>query len=261
MTLDAFQRWDYIPETMFEVALSEDEKVEFDGILNCIRNNRDRSPLNNALSFCELLVFNRYGKQKPIFWCFNNWAEPYLIYHQLPKDRPLIAANSFNGSEQRWLKKARYTEPIAQRYLSSVKSLFKLRDFIIIGNCQGAPIAESMAIQLAENYDIYSQLITLDYIPKRQYQGPILMLFGKKSPYNPFLYDTDPLCYWRERLTSFRWAFLEATHGTYFREPTISELCTRILNHNSKMIYLQNILQRFFFTVRSNYLLSKILSQ
>ncbi|WP_027184985.1 hypothetical protein [Desulfovibrio inopinatus] len=219
--MDAFRRWAHIPEKMFDVDLHQDEQVEFEGVLSLIRNMRDQSSVNKALSHDELLVFNRFGEKKPIFWCFNNWAEPYLFAYQLDENQPLIAAQSPHGVEKSWVKKARYTEPLAKRYLESATQLFNRQDFIYCGNCQGAPVVESMCIQLSRQCGIFPQLITIDYIAKRRYQGPILMLFGSESPFNPFNYERDPLPYWKKRLKSFQWKHLHGPHGTYLKEPTI----------------------------------------
>ena len=219
--MDAFQRWDYIPESMFDVHLNDCEQIEFDKLLTSIRTIRDKTPTEKAFAYQELLVFNKSGKKTPIFWCFNNWAEPYLLARQLPVDQPLIAVHSPHGHEANWCKKARYTDPLAKKYVKSASELFSSYDFIIGGNCQGAPIAESAAIQIAQEQGIYPQLITIDYTQKRYYQGPILMIFGSESPFNPFSYKKDPIPFWQKKLKSFQWKFLNTTHGSYFREPTI----------------------------------------
>ena len=227
--MDAFRRWFHIPETLFDIDLAPEEKPEFEALLSAIRDRRDLIPARRAERHQELLIFNRGGSKPPIFWCFNNWAEPQLLAYQLDSDQPLIAAQSLHEHEDRWVKKARYTEPLARRYLDGVRELFGDQIPLLGGNCQGAPVAESMAIQLAEQTGAEPRLVTLEYMPKRQYQGPILMLFGETSVFNPFRYERDPIPYWERRLKTYKWAFLPAMHGGYFREPGIKTLAAHVL--------------------------------
>jgi len=228
--MDPFQRWNYIPETMFDVHLPKEEKAEFKSLLKSLRKTCRKSVAIKPKRYDDLLLFNKSGSKPPIFWCFNNWAEPHLLAHQLSNDQPLIAAHSLHMHEDRWLRKARYTEPLANHYLESALRIVGEQEFTIGGNCQAGPIAESFAIQLAQNSGRYSKLVTLDYIPRRSYQGPTLMLFGSNSLYNPFLReDLDPASYLKQRLRSFKWEFLDASHGSYFREPTVTKLKNHIL--------------------------------
>lgn len=231
--MDAFQRWDYIPETLFDVELDTTEQIEFDKVLSSILTARDRSPVRRAAVHDDLLIFNESGLKPPIVWCFNNWSEPYLLAYQLDSDQPLVAAQSPHEHEPRWVKKARFTEPLAKAYLESALKIYSGRDLILGGNCQGAPIAESMSIQIASRFHSFPRLITVDYIPKRAYSGDTLMLYGRDSPFNPFLYQRDPVRYWQGRLKSFGWGFLNTTHGSYFREPTIVHLTEYILRFNA----------------------------
>ncbi len=231
--MDAFQRWSYIPETLFDVELDEAERPEFDRVLTSIRTARDRSPSHRAAPHDEILIFNESGSKPPIVWCFNNWSEPYLLAYQLDSDQPLVATESPHAHEPRWVKKARFTEPLAKTYLDSVLKIYDGRDLIIGGNCQGAPIAESMSIQMASRFHSFPRLITVDYVPKRAYSGDTLMLFGHESPFNPFLHQRDPVKYWEGRLKSFGWGFLQVTHGSYFLEPTILQLKDYILRFHS----------------------------
>jgi len=222
--MNAYRLWDHIPETLFDQVLGDEESTVFEGFLGLIATGRNRVARRTGTSANDLLVFNQDGSRPPLCWCFNNWAEPVLLAHQLDRDQPLYAMHSLHAVTENWQLKARYNEPIASRYLDALDAHTDRRDLVFGGNCQGAPVAESMAIQYAQRTGRHPLLVTLDYIPRRWYRGSMFTIFGKDSYFNPFLCAGDPLAFFAERHSRFSMGILDAAHGHYFREPGIGML-------------------------------------
>jgi hypothetical protein len=226
--MDAYERWDYIPEQLLDPVLTEFHQAEFAGIWAKIMEGKKRISRSAGREVGDLLLLNEKGERPPIFWCFNNWAEPVLLARALGADQPVYAMHSFQSYTERWVQKGSYMEALAKTYVDNVLAITGGTSAVFGGNCQGAPIAESMAIQISNTHKIFPKLITLDYIPKRFYQGPLCMMFGRESPFNPFLSGGDPMADWQEKLTQFSWSTIEAGHGGYFREPAIQGLRKQI---------------------------------
>lgn len=233
---DALNLWDYVPDEMLEPTLCDSDQVEFDQIYAGIVQARERVASHAHARSGELLAWNENGSRPPLFWCFNNWVEPVLLAHQLSPEQPLYAMHSFHSFTERWLFKGRFTEALANRYLDSVAQVAGSGPVMFGGNCQGAPVAESMAVQLSERSDVTPLLITLDYIAKRAYRGPRIMLFGEHSEFNPFRMGPEPLSYWQGRQGHFAWAILNAAHGGYFREPTVGTVAHVITGMSDHLV-------------------------
>ncbi len=223
--LDAYSRWNYIPEEYKYFDLSAGEQQLFLRAISYIVENRRRiEGVGEAFVQGDFLVLNEGGSNSPLYWCFNNWAEPLLLARVLGNNQPIAAMHSLHGAAENWHTKTRLNEHLASRYLENITNVTGKNSFFIGGNCQGAPIAESIAIQAQERLNIKSSLITLDYVPRRQHQGPMLMLFGRESRYNPFLTNIDPISIWQSKHNNFAWGIIDGNHGEYFKEPAINQL-------------------------------------
>ena len=223
--MDAYNQWNHIPQRIRFFDLSADEWELFhDGVAN-LAKERGRVEKVGGVARGDFLVFNEHGALPAIHWCYNNWGEPLLLARQLASDQPLYSMHSVHGFSEKWRIKTRFHEHLVTRYLEYLERAGNIREPMIIGgNCQGAPVAESLAIRIYEQLDISPLLITLDYVPRRKYTGTMVMLFGKNSMFNPFNTDIDPLPIWRSNHGDFGWGILNASHGQYFREPAIIQL-------------------------------------
>lgn len=171
-----------------------------------------------------LAIFNENGNKPPIFWCFNNWAEPVILANRLGPDQPLVAMRSLHAFVKGHALKTAYFEQVATAYCDLISELLNLTPMIIGGNCQAAPIAEQMAQIQSERSEKSPLLITLEHYPKHPYQGSVLLLFGAKSlKYNPLVYDIDPDLFWAGWHGTLSWGLLNAGHGKYFIEPGIRD--------------------------------------
>ncbi len=224
-SLNAYQRWNYIPKDLEYFDLSADEWKQFYSALSDIKSGRSRvEEVSGGSTLGEFLILNEKGSRPPIFWCFNNWAEPLLLTRKLGADQPLIAMHSLNSIVKGLRTKKRFLEHLASRYLETIKPMYGDGHLILGGNCQGSPIVEAIAIQAQKTLNTKPLLITLDYIPQRMHQLPMLLLFGRDSAYNPFNTDVDPLPILRSNHSNFAWGFIGSIHGQYFKNPEIDQL-------------------------------------
>ncbi len=173
----------------------------------------------------RLTLFNEGGGRTPIFWCFNHYAEPVLLAARLGADQPLYAMHSFQGILVEGDEKRRHGPALARLYAEEIRAITGSAPILIGGNCQSAPIIEIAARTIAAGRARAPLLMMLESEPARTYDGPLLMLFGDRSErYNPFLRRGDPVARWRSRHPEFAWGIVRGAHGTYFREPGVSDL-------------------------------------
>jgi len=211
-----------------ESDLSEEETQLFEEIKKRMRDDIMMIKKNAHILYSNMLIINHQSKKIPIFWCFNSWAEPLIFSKKISNDQPLYAMHSFNGYTDNVKLRLRLHDHMVSHYSYLIKELSS--NFILIGNCQGAALVESMAIYLQKRFNISPLLITIDYIPEQYYTGAFLMLFGKNSPFNPFKNMNNFLELCNSKLGNFTWGFINATHGGYFFEPAIDEIYKYITN-------------------------------
>lgn len=224
-----YARWLYLPDTPDAEPLSPEETDILDGVEAAIGEMRARALAQIGRADGPFLVLNGEGARPPLVWCFNNWAEAILLALKMGPDQPIYALHSLNRSALARSMKVRFQEPLAQRYATAIlRVVGSERPLTIGGNCQAAPIAEATAHAVIRA-GAEPLLITLEYLPRRAYPGPLHMMFGEQSPpFNPFLTDIDPLEGWRRQHARFGWAQIPGSHGLYFKEPAISSLAAAI---------------------------------
>lgn len=245
--LNAYDRWGYIPKVVRHFVLTENEQIEFDAGIERLLFERNKVAKFAEYASGELLGFNCSAVTPLIFWCFNNWSEPLLLNRQLPEHQPLCAAVSSHALTEKWRLKRRFHEHLVSRYLQILEEREVLHPKMIIGgNCQGAPVAESLAIRIKATKGFEPLLITLDYVPRKLYDGPMFMMFGRFSAFNPFNSDIDPIPLWHQRDGDWGIGILNETHGKYFREPTLFELRDYITFASNRYLAQQTFDQRFY---------------
>lgn len=225
-----YSRWLYIPETPDTEPLSPEEAAAFDGARAGLEKTRGKALKQIGRADGPFLVLNEEGARPPLFWCFNTWAEPILLAHRLGPDQPIYALHSLNRSTLPRSMKVRFQEPLAQLYAEAVLRIGGSKAALTIGgNCQAAPIAEATAHAMIQAGAPAPLLVTLEYMPRRAYRGPLYMLFGDQSRlFNPFLTAIDPVAGWERQHARFGWTQIAGNHGLYFKEPAISSLAAAI---------------------------------
>lgn len=226
--VNAFSRWFYISDSLRFYQFSKEELKIFELALTEMKVQRQRVEAVAGEARGDFLIFNKEGTKCPIYWCFNNWAEPLMLARKLGPEQPLVAMHSLHSFIPSWREKGRYNDLLAARYLSQVQKSDNFSNVIFGGNCQGGPIAESMAIQQANLGEIWPKLVVLEYTPRKYFQGKVKLIYGDKSKYNPFLSEIDPIPIWESHFKDYQYAIIEGRHGKYFTEPTIDQLVANI---------------------------------
>lgn len=221
----AYELWNHVPKLQTCFELKNFERKRFNEAIDYINDQKKRVEGDANTTVDDLLIFNQGGVCPPIFWCYNNWAEPVIFSRFISKEQPLYAAHSMHNAIKLWKRKFRLHEHFSLKYFDSLTASNPEQIPVLIGNCQGAPIAESMAILYAQKFKTFPLLITLDYFPRRFYQGPTVMLFGSQSRFSPFVNsDIDPISIWQVKMDQYAWGVIDADHGGYFKEPAIEQL-------------------------------------
>lgn len=207
--------------------MDEHTQVIFDLLAESVKSIRDgicgrRGPF---------ALFNETGTKPPLFWCFNNWAEPAFLSRRLNPDQPLIAMRSLHKIIQGKQNKRANVLDVAREYAGLMQHWLDDRPIVVGGNCQAAPIAEAIVHELLSSVQKKSLLITLEHVPFYSYPGDVLMLFGAQSEkFNPFARGEDPVPGWTALHSRPAWGFINAGHGKYFVEPGVDELAGYIEN-------------------------------
>lgn len=223
--MSAYNKWGHVNKVVRFFDLSEHDKFIFSQGLEKCQTDKQKIQRVIGNSLDDMLSINSAGENSPLFWCFNNWGEPAILAKYLSSSTPLYAMHSSHGFTELWREKTRFHEALVTRYLKTlIKNNLVQNKMVIVGNCQGAPFAESLAIRINKDFGFWPLLISLDYIPQKNYQGQQVLLYGSASHFNPFLTDIDPIPIWQNHLGDFAWAFLDAGHGSYFKNPTVVNL-------------------------------------
>jgi hypothetical protein len=213
--------------------LSTDESdgtaSELDTLKSDIESSINRIPNQAAIKVGLFAHFNRDGTRLPLFWCFNNWVEPIFLANRLGPDQPLYAMTSFHRVVTGKSVKRLHTLSLAQAYVDCMLNVRKDGPFVIGGNCQAAPIAESMAHNVIARTGKVPLLINLEHMPFYCYPGHVLMLFGNRSEkYNPFLREANPIPRWEAQHGAAAWGIVNGGHGQYFVPPAVHDLVSYI---------------------------------
>lgn len=225
--MSAYKKWLHVPKRYRRFHLAENEHaILAEGFKNFDQPRRKSAKVVNGDIFDELLVIDKSPEKLPVHWCFNTWAEPIAFFRALPDQFYLVAMHSTNTMTERWHYKRKFQEYVVDSYIDSIINLGNINNKMIIGgNCQGAPIAESIAIRIHEKYGFLPLLVTLEYVPRRHYPGPRLFVFGTLSDFNPFN-TKKHFCMHLKKLnhSNYAWSFLKAGHGQYMTTDEVHNL-------------------------------------
>jgi len=183
--------------------------------------------------------FNTDGNKPPIFWCFNHWTEAVFLAYHLGSDRPLYAMHSLCDITQEEAKKSMHTKRLAEIYGDLLCDLYPDGPVLLGGNCQATCISEAMAHYLLAKRGQTPMLISLESQPFYSYPGNLLMLFGDhdKSRFNPFISQKSPIPSWQNKHQHVTWGVIKGSHGEYFQEPNVHQLCWYITQCADKFLH------------------------
>ncbi|MDJ0930288.1 hypothetical protein [Breoghania sp.] len=223
---DAFSFWEAVPEMLSRTPLCESEQTVVAGIVSRVSVDMARVEGAGGERIGSFLVFNRSGSRRPIFWCFNNWVEPVLLARVLDPEQPLYGMISFSRFVDTWATNIGYMEHLAETYLKALLQIHLPKSPIIAVNCQAAAIAEIMAIRYLEQRGMRPLLLVLEYTLRKRFDGPVFLMFGRQSNYNPFRFARDSVAHSQTLTRNASWGLLAADHGGYFLQLTIARLAT-----------------------------------
>jgi hypothetical protein len=118
-----------------------------------------------------------------------------------------------------------YTEEnlqaIAACYATELMAIQPAGSLLLGGNCQGGTIMHRVALALLDRGRKIDLLILLEQARFPAYPGPVALLFGTDSQFNPFRSMADParvfdLAYGG----GYTLDILPGVHGEFFRGPT-----------------------------------------
>ena len=200
---------------------------ELDTFLKRIRADMTRIPDKLAKKTELFAHFNSSGSKPPIFWCFNHWTEAVFLAYQLGADQPLYAMHSFCDITDEEAKKSMHTKRLAEIYGDLVCELYPNGPVLLGGNCQAFNIAEAVGHYLVGKRGQAPSLISLESQPYYAYPGDLLMLFGDhdEARFNPFMNQVSPIPFWQNKHKHVSWGMITGSHGEYFREPCVHQLC------------------------------------
>ena len=171
-----------------------------------------------------IIGFNTDGEKTPIFWCFNQWSEALILQRFLGEDQPLFAARSLAGFVENQ-DKHKFRNTLSELYLSELRTIYRNGPIVLGGNCQSAPIVESMANKVLRQKLYEPVLVTLEFQPLLEYPHKLLMLFGKHSRgFNPLIKDSSIVDDWRRKFPKASWGEVDGSHNKYFLKPAVIEL-------------------------------------
>jgi amino acid adenylation domain-containing protein len=180
----------------------------------------------------ESLLFglNCAGTRQPLYWCLQGFAELDQLAKHLGEEQPVYGMRSGHLVMQ-------YThenvEALAGHYVDEIVRVNPQGPYLLGGNCQAGTIALSMARRLQSAGKEVTLLTILELSESLQqlelnngapppYAGPVSLLFGSESTFNPYRLDQNPELGLRKlfpRLLSIQ--LIPADHGQFFEEPNI----------------------------------------
>ncbi|MFT5046438.1 MAG: amino acid adenylation domain-containing protein [Porticoccaceae bacterium] len=195
----------------------------------------------------SIFTLNELGTQQGLFWCFQAGSELKKLSAKLGLDQPVHGMRSGHLIMKNTEKNV---HTLAEYYASEMTKLQPEGAFIIGGNCQGGVIAQAIASRMHHLGRKVSSLLLMELNLFPTYPGPVELLFGRDSEFNPYKPGANPDAIFKDPNSvgrdsefnpyrpgadpdaifhksyprGFTVNFIDGTHGTYFGEPNITSL-------------------------------------
>ena len=162
-----------------------------------------------------VLGFNRAGNQPPLFWVFNDKAEPGSLAEALGSDQPLYALRSGRDLSD-------YSEDqiqaIALRYVSEIVQVSPAGPLFVGGNCQGGIIALAIGQHLLRRRRHIPLLVLMNWsFPLQSYNGPVFFIADVENVnMNARTIFARPELAWRRAFAHAELASIPGGHGQGF---------------------------------------------
>jgi len=170
-----------------------------------------------------------------LFWCFQAEREFKALAQALGTSQTLYGMRSGHLVMEKSLANI---QALARYYaLEMLSHPHQAR--ILGGNCQAAKIAIRIAKSLQQHNQTVQLLILQEQFIPLPYDGPVCLLFGQCSEFNPHAYFDSPEDAWRYFYTGPVITLpLSGQHGEFFEEPSLSLLARHIkqqIQHTEKI--------------------------
>ena len=172
---------------------------------------------------------NTDGSRQALFWCLQRYQELTQLARYLGPAQPVYGMRSGNRV---MVKSQENITLLAAHYVGEILATQPEGPYLIGGNCQAALIAFSIARELRDRgHEITLLILQEKFIPTR-YDGPVALLFGDRSDYNPHRYFRHPEMGWHKYYSGpVALTIVPGAHGQFFREPNVQALTAAIGRH------------------------------
>ena len=176
-----------------------------------------------------MVGLNTEGPRQALFWCLQRYQELTQLARYLGPEQPVHGMRSGNRV---MVKSQENIDLLAAHYVDEILATQPKGPYLIGGNCQAALIAFSIARQLRELGCEITLLILQEKFVPTPYRGPVALLFGDRSDYNPLRYFRQPEIGWHKYYSGpVAMTIIPGAHGQFFREPNVQELTAAIRQH------------------------------
>lgn len=175
-----------------------------------------------------ICTLNAHGRRTPLFWCFQGAREFAMLADHLGPDQPLHGMRSGHLMIDHHDPLQR--RPIVERYVDEIQQVQPLGPLRMGGNCQAALIMQEAATRLRGAGREVELLVLMEQSLIRPYDGPIALLYGKRSHLNPFTDpEADPHATFRDNFAGgYSVGEIDGAHGQYFDHPNIETLAAAL---------------------------------
>ncbi len=173
-----------------------------------------------------LVTRNERGRRPGLHWCLQGQEELAQLSEHLGPDQPVHGMRSGHLIME-------YTPgsiaALAAHYASEIARLQPLGPILLGGNCQGGIIAREIALRLQADGRQVPLLILMEPTEHPTYGGPVALLFGRDSIYNPYRGGPQPEPIFRSAYPAgFSVDFIDGAHGQFF-DPAHIESLARVV--------------------------------
>jgi len=169
-----------------------------------------------------ILAHNEAGQEPGLFWCLQMEFEFTQLARYVAVGRRMYGMRS-------GLFIMDYTPhdiaAIADRYAAEMEELQPRGAFVLGGNCQGGVIASAVARRLRGRGREVALLVLMEQDDFSPYDGPVALIFGRDSEFNPYRRQADPDAVFHAAYPAgVTVDVIPGTHGRYFEDGRIEWL-------------------------------------
>ena len=171
----------------------------------------------------SLIVTRGEGRVRPsLFWCFQGAEEHERLAGRLGQGQTV---HGMRSGHLIFDYTAETITALASLYVEEMLALEPDGPLFVGGNCQGGIIAQEIACQLSDRGRTIARLFLLDPDRFDPMGGPVSLIFGASSEFNPYRGGGEPEAVFQAAYPAgYRVDFLPAAHGLYFEMPAIEAL-------------------------------------